>query len=294
VSELPSELEKRQLQAEIQRRAAAEVAQLDQEIEAERAALGYLHGLLTHTDAELVADVQAALQAAGLKQVVSVDDAEADSANKQEDLQVLDRSPALLVEVKGLAGQPTESDTLQVTKYVLRRMKQWDRTDAQGLSLVNHQRNMPALDRDHENVFTQQQVEDAEQNGTGLMTTWDLFRLLRGKARWGWPDEAVCNLPYRTGRIPPYPAHYAPVGTVVKYWPEKGVISIDIDGERPLKVGDRVGFLLPAGFCEEEVSSLQVEKQAVWEAVPGQRAGHKTTLGKADLPLGTQVFRVSR
>jgi hypothetical protein len=27
---------------------------------------------------------------------------------------------------------------------------------------------------------------------------------------------------------------------------------------------------------------------------PGQRARHKTTLGEADLPVGTQVFRVSR
>src|SRR5206468_3493884 len=132
------------------------------------------------------------------KKVISVDEAETDSPNKQEDLQVQDRSPALLVEVKGLAGQPTESDTLQVTKYIMRRMKQWGRTDVHGMSLVNHQRNMPALDRDHENVFTAQQVQDAEHNGTGLMTTWELFRLLRGKTQWGWPDEAVCDVFYRT------------------------------------------------------------------------------------------------
>jgi hypothetical protein len=292
--EHPGVLERRARQSEIQRKAADEVAQLEQEIDVERAALSYLHGLLTHAGDELVADVKAALLGAGLKQVIAVDEAEPDSPNKQEDLQVLDRSPALLVEVKGLAGQPTESDTLQVTKYVYRRMKQWGHTEVQGLSLVNHQRNLPALDRDHDNVFTRQQVEDAEQNGTGLITTWELFRLLRGKARWGWPDEAVFAVLYRTGRVPPYPAHYAPIGKVAKFWPDKAVVSIDIEGDQPLKAGDRVGFLLPAGFHEEDVSSLQVDRRTVQEAFPGQRAGHKTTLGKADVPLGTPVFRVGR
>jgi len=189
---------------------------------------------------------------------------------------------------------PTEGDTLQVTKYVLRRMKKWGRTDVHGLSLVNHQRNLPALDRDNQNVFTEQQVQDAEQDGTGLMTTWDLFRLLRGKARWRWPDNSVRDLLYRTGRIPTYPAHYSLVGTVAKYWPERNAISIDIEGQQPLRVGDRVGYLLPTGFHEEEVTSLHLDRQAVQEAFPGQRIGHKTTLGKADIPLGTQVFKVGR
>jgi hypothetical protein len=290
--EHPGVLERRARQEEVQRQAAAEVARLDEEIVAERVAFAYLHGLLTDTGGKLVAAAREAFIAAGFKNVIDVDDAEAGVVNKQEDLQVHDRSPTLLVEIKGLGGQPTESDTLQVTKYVLRRMRLWDRTDVQGLSLVNHQRNMPALDRDHDNVFTAQQVQDAEQNGTGLMTTWELFRMLRGKCCWGWPDEAVCGVLYGTGRLPPYPAHYIPVGKVAKFWPDRGVASIDIEGDLPLKLGDRVGFLLPDGFHEEEVTSLQVDRQPVREAFPGQRAGHRTTLGKANLPLRTPVFVV--
>jgi hypothetical protein len=60
-------------------------------------------------------------------------DAEGDArAAKQEDLQILDASPTLLVEVKGLAGFPREDDTLQVVKYIPRRMKEWDGTDVAG------------------------------------------------------------------------------------------------------------------------------------------------------------------
>jgi hypothetical protein len=124
------------------------------------------------------------------------------------------------------------------------------------------------------------------------MTTWDLFRLLRGNARWGWQDEAVCNLLYCTCRNPPYPAHYSPIGTAVKYWPKMEVVSVEVTGTGPLKIGDRVGFLLLHGFFEEDVISLQVDNKPVQKAALGQRVGHKTKLRKSELPPGTQVFRV--
>jgi hypothetical protein len=291
--EHPSILERKALQMDVRRKADEEISRLDDEIEAERDRLGFLHGILTKSGDALVADVKHALEFMGCRQVVDVDQADDAEASKQEDLQILGESPTLLLEIKGLGGMPTEGDTLQVTKYVLRRMRQWNRTDVHGISLVNHQRNLPPLARDHQHVFTEQQAKDAEQNGTGLMTTWDLFRLLRGKVRWGWSARAVSGLLKRTGRIPPYPAHYVPVGTVAKYWPDKGVISIGVHGQQPLRVGDRLGFLLPAGFFEEEVMSLQVDKNSVREATPGQRVGHKTTLDKADVSLGTTVFLVT-
>ena len=94
---------------------------------------------------------------------------EEEGVNKQEDLQIHDRSPCLLLEVKGIAGMPTESDTIQGTKYVMRRMKNWKRTDVSGVFLVNHQRNIPALDRDHENAFTPQQLADADEGKTTII-----------------------------------------------------------------------------------------------------------------------------
>ena len=80
--------------------------------------------------------------------------------------------------------------------------------------MVNHQRNLPALDREHEKVFTQQQLDDATDDGTGLTTTWDLFRLVRGMMRWGWPASAVQDVLYGKGRLPSVPSHYPAAGTV--------------------------------------------------------------------------------
>jgi hypothetical protein len=291
--EHPSIIEQKAAQLDAQRKANEEVARLDREIDAVREDLAFIHGILTKTGEALVADVKLALEYIGFRQVVDVDETNGAEAKKQEDLQVLDKAPPLLVEIKGLAGMPREADTLQVTKYIVRRMRQWNDGKVQGLSLVNHQRHLPALDRDHKSVFTDPQIQDAVLNGTGLMTTWDLFRLLRGKVRWGWPATAVCELLYRTGRIPLYPTHYEPVGKVAKYWPDVAVVSIDIEGERPLRVGDRLGFLLPGGFHEEQIVSLQLENRVVPAGLPGQRVGHKTELSKADVPVGMQVFHVS-
>jgi hypothetical protein len=288
--EHPAVLERKAAQLEIQRKANEEIARLDHDIDAERKWLGFIHGILTKSGNALVADVKRALEFIGFDKVVDVDEAD-DSANKQEDLQVLDASPSLLLEIKGLAGMPTDGDTLQVTKYVLRRIRQWERTDVIGLSLINHQRNQPGLERNHEAVFTEHQVQDAASNGTGLMTTRDLFHIVRGMIRWNWPKEAVRRVFYGHGRLTKTPSHYTLVGTVAHYWTEKEVISIDVCGDA-LRLGDRLGYLLPDGFFEEMVTSLQVLKNDVGEAQSGQRAGIKTTLARREIPVGTNVYRV--
>ncbi len=266
------------------------MTRLSAEIDAERERFGFLHTLLTGTGDELVAAAKAALEHVGFAQVVLVDGGEAEG-NKQEDVQIHDRSPALLVEVKGIGGRPGESDTQQVTKYVLRRMKGRGRTDVSGVFLVNHERHLPALDRDHANVFTPPQIADAESNGTGLLTTWDLFRLIRGMARWNWPKSAVRDVFYHTGRLPRVPSHYRMVGTVAHYYTEKSVLSIDVN-EVGLRAGDTVGFLFADGFFEEVVTSLQVNRQPVPAAATGQRAGYKTSLRRNEVPEGTTAYAV--
>ena len=148
-----------------------------------------------------------------------------------------------------------------------------------GVFLVNHHRNVPALERDHENVFTEQQLEDAESTGMGLTTTWDLFRLIRGMIQWNWPKKTVQDTFYGRGRLSQLPSHYSLIGTAVHFYDGASVVSIQL-ANGSLRVGQRLGFLLPHGFFEEDVVSLGVEKQKVEQAQPGQKVGHKTTLGR--------------
>lgn len=293
--ELDSVLKYKAKKIEVQQRAKRELEELDKKILEERDKLGSLHGIITKTGTDLVESVKACLEFIGFKQITDVDKQilEQDTkAPKQEDLQVHDKSPTLLIEIKGISGLPHESDTIQVVKYVPRRMKEWGRTDVRGVSIINHQRNVPALERDNQNIFTKQQVEDAENHDLTILTTWDLFLLIRGMMKWGWDPKTIQELFYKSGRMPRLPTIYTPIGKIVKYWDKKEVVGVQIS-ENKLQKGERIGYVIPDGYLEEEALSLQVENREVDEVFPGQLVGIKTKYPKNLLRNGTIVCAVT-
>jgi hypothetical protein len=292
--ELESVLKLKTERTEVQQRAKKELAEVDKKISQERDKLGFLHGMITCTGEELVVCVQSCLRLIGFEQITDVDKQirkQDPSAPKQEDLQIHDKSPVLLLEIKGLSGLPHETDTIQVVKYVPRRMKEWGRVDVRGVSIINHQRHVPALERGNQNVFTEQQVEDAVNHDITLLTTWDLFLLATGMLKWGWDPEAIRELLYQSGRMPRLPSIYKPTGRIVKYWEKPGVVTVEIS-DNTLHKGERIGYIIPEGYLEEEVLSLQVEKQDVEGVVPGQLAGVKTIYPRELLRKGTLVCKV--
>lgn len=302
--ELPAVVELRAKIEQIELEGRERIRALEQRIEEERREGAYLHDLLTATGDDLVSAVIAALKALGFEDVRDVDaepavkDGEGEPAGKEEkrkreDIQIWDRSPTLLVEVKGIGGLPREADSLQVTKYLVPRMREWDRTDVQGLSIVNHQRNLPALDRERRNVFQADVLANAEQQGFGLLTTWDLFRLVRGFTAHGWEREDVHELFYAKGRIDPIPAHYHFVGVIDGFWEQAEAVGVRIeDGD--IRIRDTLAYELPVDFIEEEVRSLQLDNNAVEEAGPGAHVGVRTALTKAQARNVTRVFAVRR
>jgi hypothetical protein len=294
--ELDSVLKYKAEKIKVQQRATRELEDLDKMITEERDRLGFLHGIITNTKDDLVESVKSCLEYIGFKQVIDVDKQiqnQGTSAPKQEDLQVHDKSPTLLVEIKGLSGLPHESDTLQVVKYIHRRMKEWDRTDVRGVSIINHQRNVPALERDNQNVFTEQQIEDAQNNDVTILTTWDLFLLARGMMKWKWNPNAIQELFYQHGRMPKIPTIYKPIGEIINYWEKPGAVGVQIS-ESKLHKGQRIGYVIPEGYFEEEVLSLQVENRDVEEVFPGQLAGIKTIYSKNLLHKGTLVCTIMK
>lgn len=290
--EHPSVSERRARQRVIREKAKAEIEKLDTEVAAEADQWSFLHDLLRESGDNLVSSVKMAFEQIGFRQVTNVDEENPDQANKQEDLQIHDQPPVLLAEVKGIGGLPTESDTLQISKYVLRRSREWNRLDVRGISIINAQRNLPPLERDHDRVFTQAQVDDAKNHETGLITTWDIFRLIRGMMKWGWPATSVQGVFYKTGRIAPIPANYTPVGVVGHFYSDKQVISIDVGEGCTIRVGDRLGFAFEDEFYEEEVESLGIDRKQAQEAGPNTKVGHRSKLKRADVPIGTVVYKV--
>jgi hypothetical protein len=274
--------------AKILSEAAEKANAIELQIENERQRQSYLHGILTKTGDDLVKDVKLSLEDIGFRDVIDVDEIGIDANFKQEDLQVSDRNPILLIEVKGINGLPTEGDTLQVVKYIPRRMKEWGHTGVSGVVIINHQRCIPPVQRRNALVFTPQQIEDAENSDIVLVTTWELFRLLRAKKKYFWKAEFLTGMFYGKGRISSIPLHWKEVGKVAHFFEKPGVVSIELSDT--LKVGDKIGFLLSSEYIEEEVTSLELDRTSVGEATAGQRVGFKTSRTRGELKEGMSFY----
>jgi hypothetical protein len=275
----------------IEEKTRARIAELHDAIESEREHSGYMHDLLCESGDRLVAAVKKALEAIGFTSVMDADQALESGQRKREDLQVRDDSPVLLVEIKGLAGFPAEHDAIQVAKYVAPRMRDWDRRDVAGLSIINHQRFLPGLRRDP-NPFTSDVLTNATDLGFGLMTSWDLFRLLRSFQKLGWKPENVKPLFYGFGRVEAVPAHYKLVGQVEQFWEKPGAVGIRLS-DGALATGDRIAYQLPVEFEEETIESLQLEGAPANRADQGSLAGIKTSLTKDQARKGVRVYRAT-
>jgi len=292
--EHPRVLDIREQQKDIERKATEQIAVLESEARAESERLAYLHGILTKQGDELVLHVQTALEALGFSHVIDADTQIQDGAPKQEDLQILDRSPTMLVEVKGLNGLPTEGDTFQVVKYIPRRMKEWSRTDVIGMVVINHQMSIPPSSRDHKNVFTAQQVEDAKHHDILLITSYELFRLIRAKQAYSWNSSDLLDMFYRSGRLNPIPKHWKPLGKIVNYRSKNSerdaILSIELSCD--LGQGTHLGLLLDDRYLEMQVSSIGLDGVLVNAAGAGKVIGVPTTLSRSESKLGTIIYRV--
>lgn len=272
------------------------IASIDEEVQQERDRFAFLYDILSETGTALVHAVKQSIEALGFHDVVEMDRElqEGDEkGQKREDLQLRDRSPLLLVEVKGIDGLPREAAALQSWKYIAPRMKQLDRTDVRALSIINHQRNLPPLDRQNAMPFQGDVIENAEQHGFGLLTTWDLHRLARSYILNDWKPADVQELLYQVGRVVPVPTHYHALGVVEKHWPTPNAVSIRLEGDR-LRLHDRIALELPVHFEELQVDSMQLDDIAVETAQKGDVIGVKLASDLGRIREGVQVFRVSR
>lgn len=293
--ELPRVVELKGEIEDVRRRAREDVVRLESAIETERASYGYIHDLLTQTGDELVSAVRTALKGLGF---IDVRDVDADSevrdptAVLREDLQIHDRSPLLLVEVKGIGGLPTEADSLQVTKYLAPRMKELERLDIQGLSVINHQRHLPALDRQNASPFQEDVLVNAREQLFGLLTTWDLFRLARNAYLHGWNSDVLLPVIYRTGRIEPVPEHFTPVGVIAAVWPKAEAIGIQLQASARIREGDLIAVEGAVDFSLGHVVSLQVDDAVRNDVVGPLAAGAKTSIPMEAFRNRMRVFTV--
>src|SRR5436190_7067769 len=85
----------------------AEIAEIEETIRTERDQNRWLHDLIVETDQALVEAVKKAFEVVGFVKIIDVDkERDREGKTRREDLQVHDKSPTLIVDIKGIGGSP--------------------------------------------------------------------------------------------------------------------------------------------------------------------------------------------
>jgi hypothetical protein len=288
--EVPLVLQLRAQLEELKRKAAEQTQQLTEQIAEAEAQNRDWYTLLTGTGDELVEAVIRVLEKMGFEKVLNVDKLnENKPAGKREDVQIHDRSPVLVVDIKGVNGHPADDEATQSEKHALMRLREWikEDKDVQPLTIINHQRPKPPHSRDQQ-AYRDEIVQNALHSKLGLMTTWDLWKIAKNAEQLGWPIEAVKSIFYRVGRIEPIPDHYEEIGSIAFVWRDAfGVVST-----RDIHRGARLAIEVGDSFIETNANSLQVDKQGVDVAVAGSNCGISFLSTDTKLKVGARVFLV--
>lgn len=182
----------RQVEEETQRYRRT-ISRLREQIEEIKKAEQQPFNRLLHTEGkELKEAVIHALKYLGWRSVVDVDDYWKRTIRiKEEDLWLLDneeqasveaclrKNQMVLVVLRNGPGVSPDTDFLVLQKYKGRRMQEFDNTKMKALLLGNY--FFQEEPRTRPNPFTSAQVEEAVNDGNGLLTTYDLFKAIKAE-----------------------------------------------------------------------------------------------------------------
>lgn len=278
---------------EIVRAAKESVAEAQGKIDQIRSDNAPWYTLLNGTGDELVDVVKSTLEDFGFS-VIDVDElleAEGEVKFLREDLRIDahgDRDE-LVIDVKGVNGIAEDAEAVQSEKHARMRGRETKRY-VKPLTIINAEKNIPPRKRNSA-PYRNEIVQNAEQTGLGLMTTYDLHLLLRNKSALKWSNDVIQPIFYRSGRIEPIPEHYVELGAIVKFWPNPNVIGVILQSE--LKSESKISVLIDGLFTEYEIDSLQINEKPSKVALPGSDCGIKLK-SQPDIALreGLRVFRV--
>ncbi len=243
------------------------VEKIDHDIAENRRQRGFLHNLLTQTDAPLVKSVEEFMHWLGFQEVRNIDELQPDK--KEEDLQIdLDDGGLLVVEVKGIGGTSTDSDCSQITKIRFRRCEEREKLDVKGLYIVNHQRHLAPEDRKNP-PFSGVQITDAENDKRGLLSTYELFKvyymildriMTKNEAR-----AALTN----NGLVQFTPRNVISLGSPTKFFKDRHVAIVGLR-DQMVRKGQSVIIRTNNRFSKTTIESIHVNDVEVEEAGSGE------------------------
>lgn len=292
--ELPNIIEFEEEKKKTRQKCDDKIKEIDIKIEKEKEGNKFWYDLIRETGDTLVQAVIKALQILGFEQLVDVDykiKNNGSGGSLREDIQIKDKSPILIVDVKGITGLPSDAEATQAYKHATIRMKEWERTDINSLTIINHQRNIPPLDRENNMPYRQELLDGASQIDSGLMTSFDLYRLVRSFLKNKWNPEYIKPLFYKSQRILVIPVNYEYIGRIKQIWEQAEAFSVIIE-ESNLEKLDKIGVETPIEIFEYQIESLELNDIEVTRAENVNEVGIKTNQFPSNIKKGFCVYKI--
>lgn len=249
--------------------------EIESKIQLNQKHYGFLHELITETGDNLVDAVEKILHNMEFPDIKNVD--KENSTIKEEDLQVILPDGLLVIEIKGLGGMPKDIDCNQISKIKYRRAKERNAFDVSALTIINHQRYIPPLSRTNP-PFTEQQINDAENDERGLITTWQLFNLFYEIKAGLISKEDARKALLMYGLVKFKPSNIKLIGFPKEIHYNGQVVIINID-QQELKKGDKLFVHDNDRFYEVTILSLK----------QNDRSLDLVTTGEVGIKLDTKV-----
>lgn len=100
-----------------------------------------------------------------------------------------------------------------------------------GLSIINHQRAMPPLERE-QRPFREEVIDKAKHDQIRLMTTWQLYKIARAAIQNRWTPEQVTPIFLEKPLIDIVPKHYVYIGKIERYIEKLNVIGLQMEAAK--------------------------------------------------------------
>jgi hypothetical protein len=243
-------------------------AEKEQQIEQNYKGFEFLHKILTESGDELVEATITYLKWLGFDNPKNMDDEKVEGQNNEEDIQIENDKGLLVIEVKGIGGTSKDNECSQISKIKYRRAKERSRFDVSGLYIVNHQRYLPPLSRQNP-PFQPQQIEDAESEERGLLTTFQLFNLYFDIENGIISKEEARESLYNYGLVQFRPSNLIYVGEAEKIYQSGSIISTTINYVS-IKVEQQLYIENDNRFQLANIAEIQKDKEALQNVSDGK------------------------
>lgn len=241
----------------------------------------FLNELLTETGDKLVKAVCTYFKWLGFNDVVSIDGSE---EILREDIQIAEGNKLYIVEVKGIGGTSTDAECAQVAKHRRRRERENRDKEIVPIYIVNHQRYMNPLLRQNP-PFSDNQIEYAESDERGLLTTWQLYKQYKLIEAGIFTKEETRDSLDSWGLISLIPQKLKCIGMFGEYFkkPKAGILKLN---NSEIKVGDEIYGQKGGKWIRTKVASIQLDGKNV-DSVQNGEVGIVT---EAELEKGFELF----